>query len=102
MANSGDKLTLTKVGICKFCGNTKELKESHLIPSFAGKWLKDTSPSPFLRQAIKPNVRRQDIIKEYLLCGDCEHYFSTFEDAFAKKIFLYDILPTNIWFDGLS
>ena len=72
---------------CALCDEKKELKQSHIIPSFVGKWLKKTSPTGYLRQIIKPNKRVQDITKEYLLCNECEQLFSSFEDLFAKKVF---------------
>jgi hypothetical protein len=75
------------INVCKLCGKNREIRQSHIIPSFVGKWMKDTSPTGYLRQGVNPNVRKQDIPKEYLLCNDCEGYFSTFEGEFAKKVF---------------
>lgn len=76
-----------KTGKCKLCGNKRELCDSHIIPNFVGKWLKDTSVTGFLRQAVNANVRRQDLIKVSLLCRDCEILFSSWETKFKKEVF---------------
>lgn len=72
---------------CAFCNKDKETLESHRIPKFIVKWLKQTSPTGYLRQVVNPNVRKQDFQKERLLCFDCEQLFSRFEDYFAKEVF---------------
>lgn len=72
---------------CALCEKSAVLKKSHIVPSFVGKWLKDTSPTGFVRQVVNPNKRIQDVTKQELLCGDCENLFSVYEGAFAKNIF---------------
>ena len=47
-----------EIGQCKLC-----LENSHIIPSFAGNYLKATSATGYLRDAVKPNVRRQICIQ---------------------------------------
>lgn len=74
--------------ICALCRKSKELKESHLIPKFVGKWLKKTSATGYLRNTDNINKRQQDIIKEYLLCGECELLFSNWEKQFSEKMFI--------------
>ena len=54
-------------GICALCKDETNLKESHLIPKFVGKWLKRTSATGYLRDIKNINKRQQDIFKEYLL-----------------------------------
>jgi len=76
------------IGQCALCQKTKELKESHVIPRFIGKWLKDTSATGYMRQALNPNLRAQDFPKSYFLCGDCEQIFGKEEKTFAEKIFI--------------
>jgi hypothetical protein len=73
---------------CKLCGTNTTLKESHIVPKSIYKWLKDTSGTSFLRRTGNINVRTQDGIKMYLLCGDCEQKFGTYEKHFKEKIFL--------------
>ena len=75
-------------GICKLCGANATLKESHIVPKSIYKWLKDTSATSFLRRTGNLNVRTQDGIKIYLLCGDCEQRFSPYEKYFKEKIFM--------------
>ena len=76
-----------EVGQCKLCLESHPLEKSHIIPSFAGKYLKATSATGYLRDAINPNVRRQDLHTERLLCRSCEALFSTFEAYFASECF---------------
>ncbi|SFF92319.1 hypothetical protein SAMN05660649_00009 [Desulfotomaculum arcticum] len=73
---------------CALCNQIKELRESHIIPDFAGRWLKKSSATGYLRQATTPNRRSQDLFKCRLLCNDCELLFSRFEKQFAEKIFI--------------
>lgn len=72
---------------CKLCLNQKELRQSHIIPSFVGKWLKNTSVTGYLRKAVKPNKRAQDIVKRKLLCSKCEGLLSKDEKIFSEKVF---------------
>lgn len=73
--------------ICNLCQKNEELKESHVIPKFVAKWLKETSATGYLRQAVQPNIRKQDFETERLLCGTCENLFSRWEKQFAESIF---------------
>lgn len=74
--------------VCKLCLQNKPLADSHIIPKFAGKWLKETSATGYLRTAENPNVRKQDLPTEKLLCYDCEGLLSLWEKAFANEVFL--------------
>lgn len=74
--------------ICSLCHESKELKESHFIPKFVGKWLKRTSATGYLRNIDNINKRQQDILKDYLLCNDCELLFSGWEKQFSEKMFI--------------
>ena len=78
---------MTKHGKCQLCGFEKELKESHIVPSFVFKWLKRTSVTGKLRSGEIPNQRKQDGYKLFLLCGVCEKLFCKWEHCFAKNIF---------------
>lgn len=73
-------------GVCRLCGRTAELRESHLIPKFVFDWMKRTG-SPYLPVSGQPNRRAQDGRKYPLLCGDCEQRFSVREGWFAGNIF---------------
>jgi len=74
-------------GNCKLCGSVGDLKLSHFIPKFVGRWVKETSATGFIRLSRDINKRSQDIVKDYWLCGDCEQLFSGWEREFANKIF---------------
>ncbi len=72
---------------CALCSKDRVLRESHIIPKFVAKWLKDTSATGYLRQAIMPNLRKQDLPKRKLLCDECEIRLSRWENQFAQSIF---------------
>jgi len=74
-------------GICKLCQNEKELMESHIVPSFAFRWLKKTSATGFLRTVLEANKRVEDGRKQKLLCKECEHIFNKSETQFANKVY---------------
>jgi hypothetical protein len=69
------------------CGSKEPLRNSHIIPKFAVKWLKETSATGYFRYVSKPNVRMQDGIREKMLCDDCENLFSRDENLFSSEIF---------------
>lgn len=72
---------------CRLCGETKELQESHILPGFVFRWMKETSATGYLRFGQQPNLRVQDGLKVHLLCGDCERRFNRWETDFANRIF---------------
>jgi hypothetical protein len=77
-------------GICAFCQSSKELCESHTIPSAFGKNMKEEDKATIgeceFRKGVlyecptnvgKPNNwYRQDLPKRYLLCQECEGLFN--------------------------
>lgn len=77
---------MSEIGICGLCANYAELRQSHVIPAFAFRWLKKRSATGFLRQAKNPNVRIQDGVKIALLCSECELRFSQFENKFNQLL----------------
>jgi hypothetical protein len=72
---------------CRLCGETKELQESHILPRFVYRWMKETSATGYLRFGQQPNLRVQDGVKRHLLCADCEQRFNQWETQFANQIF---------------
>jgi hypothetical protein len=72
---------------CRLCGTPSELQESHVVPAFVYKWLKETSATGFIRFGQNPNKRVQDGYKEYWLCSECEKRLNVWETIFATKIF---------------
>ena len=78
----------TNIGKCKLCGQESKIIRGHVIPKFAIDWLKRTSATPYIRQALNSNLPRQDIRKLPLLCAGCERLFSTWEGQFAQELFI--------------
>jgi hypothetical protein len=76
------------MGRCGLCGKEKELQESHIIPSFVFKWLKESSVTGYFRHGETINKRVQDGGKIFLLCWDCEQLFGKWEDIFSKIVFM--------------
>lgn len=83
---------------CRLCGKQKELKESHIIPDSIIKWELKKRES-YLRNLVNPNVRRQDGIKKYLLCAECEDLFGKREKLFADKIFYPRVNDDKLTFE---
>ena len=72
---------------CQLCDRDASLCESHVIPKFVFKWIKDTSATKRLRSMDDPDRLKQDGRKPRLLCADCERIFNRWETLFAKHIF---------------
>jgi len=75
-------------GHCRLCRQEAELVESHIVPSFVYRWLKESSVTGHFRFGETVNRRVQDGIKTHLLCCDCERLFGAWENAFAREIFV--------------
>jgi len=74
-----------KMKKCALCNEEKELQLSHIVPNFAGKYLKKTAFSN-IRSCENGKVV-QDIEKHYMLCHECEELFSDSERWFSNNIF---------------
>ena len=72
--------------VCALCLQKSVLRESHIIPKFVGKWIKETGTG-YLASGEDGAKRVQDITKIHLLCKNCEEKFSKLEKYFADKIF---------------
>jgi hypothetical protein len=75
------------LGICRLCNQKRELQDSHVLPHFIYKWLKETSATGFLRFGREPNRRVQDGYKMQWLCLDCEQRLNVWETQFATRLF---------------
>lgn len=75
------------LGQCRLCGAESELQESHVLPAFISRWLRDSSGNSHLRSGEMPNKRIQDGHKRYWLCCACEQLFSASETRFASNLF---------------
>src|SRR6266496_6749141 len=78
---------ISMVGVCRLCDRETVLEESHVVPGFVYKWLKDSSWTGALRCGLRPNKRVQDGYKFYWLCGTCEDRLNTWETTFASLVF---------------
>lgn len=72
---------------CALCGSDVPLIESHILPAFVFRWLKNTSATGFLRYSETPNRRVQDGLRLPWCCPECEALFSKWETPFASKVF---------------
>ena len=75
--------------LCKLCQNNDDLRNSHILPRFLGKYLKDTSATGYLMTIDKNGKpsRSQDLYKSKLLCSGCESILNEAETFFANTIF---------------
>jgi hypothetical protein len=73
-------------GMCGFCSAQAPLRDSHVLPAFVYRWLRNRSGSGHIRHTDNPNRRVQDGLKLPWFCGDCESLFSRYETAFATKV----------------
>lgn len=74
------------MAICALCGKDTKLRDSHIVPKFIIKYLKNTSAGKIRNLAV-PNRTVEDGEKHKLLCADCEERFSTCEKYFADTVF---------------
>lgn len=73
--------------LCKLCGENEAIENSHILPKFFFRWIKETSATGYLRSSETPNKPLQDGLKEPLLCPKCENDFSKLEMYFKETIF---------------
>jgi len=78
---------MPELGTCRLCGETRELQDSHILPAFVYKWLKETSATGFMRFGQEPNKRVQDGYKARWLCLECEQRLNAWETQFATRVF---------------
>jgi hypothetical protein len=81
------KRCIRMLELCRLCGHERELQESHVVPAFVFKWLKETSSTGSLRFGQQPNKRVQDGYKQRWLCLDCEGRLNVWETQFATQLF---------------
>lgn len=74
-------------GQCAFCDRTASLRDSHVLPAFTYRALREFGATGYIRHTDSPNQRVQDGLKKPWLCDDCENLFSKDEAAFASQAF---------------
>jgi hypothetical protein len=73
---------------CALCGANAPLQNSHILPAFLFRWLRETSGTGgHIRNTKNPNIRVQDGLKVPMLCLACEGIFSSYETPFATNVF---------------
>jgi hypothetical protein len=77
---------------CRLCLQERDLRESHIVSGFIWRNSEVTGDKcKFDLKCISdPKLserHRQDGLKEYLLCNDCEGRFARFEDYARRKLF---------------
>lgn len=86
------------IGECKLCKNgAVELRESHIIPSWAYKRMRDCSavggnPNPIVISNGRAS-QISDQVKEHLLCESCEQLFSVNERYVSSIAYEKDGTP---------
>lgn len=90
----------TTDGKCKLCCETGTILNSHIVPNFILKILKDNQKNnyallPTLLTAESPDKPVQQAMRYFLLCGECEGKFSKWEKLFAPdyKRLIEDDVP---------
>ena len=75
----------SKVGTCALCKRENvELKLSHIIPKGVYRRSR-TKPNSHFKNHFHPEEIFQDGEKKYMLCGDCEQFFNSFETPFFNQ-----------------
>lgn len=73
-------------GTCALCKSQSQLRRSHIVPSFFGAYLKETSATGYLRSGDTPNLRLQDLPTQTLLCDRCEGRVAVWEKDFKENV----------------
>ncbi|HEX4786158.1 MAG TPA: hypothetical protein VH350_17590 [Candidatus Sulfotelmatobacter sp.] len=71
---------------CALCHNVAKLRNSHIVPSFFGAHLRESSATGYFRNGEMPNLRAQDLPKQKLLCDCCEGRFAVWERDFKENV----------------
>lgn len=87
--------------LCALCQISPNLVESHFIPAFVYRWIKETSATGFLRGGFAPEKRLQDGFKAPLLCSGCEQKFSDWERLFSERAF-YPYVNIELSDEGIA
>lgn len=90
MGSKDRKLKKNKNGICALTDQRVRLVESHIIPKFFYKYLKDTGGTYF-KSTLNPKLEIKDGVKIPLLGEDAEQMFSPYESWFKQNVFDYHI-----------
>lgn len=73
--------------LCQLCHQYRRLENSHIIPRFIEKWIKQVSQLPTFVRCNDFNIDLQRAYVEHFLCAECEDRFAKAESSFAKHVF---------------
>lgn len=74
-----------KIGTCALCKRENvERKQSHIIPKGVYRRSRTKRDSRF-KNHFRPEEIFQDGEKKYMLCGDCEQFFNSYETPFFNQ-----------------
>ena len=74
-----------KIGTCALCKKENvERKQSHIIPKGVYRRSRTKRDSRF-KNHFRPEEIFQDGEKKYMLCGDCEQFFNSYETPFFNQ-----------------
>lgn len=79
--------SLQSTSICGLCGQADVLRNSHILPAFVFRWLRETSATGHIRSIGNINLRIQDGEKKSWLCSNCEVILGRDERDFSSKLF---------------
>lgn len=82
----GSDVKQTTHGECALCGQNVQLELGHIVPRWAGKWLKDEGYVLGNYDSLGVYTRSQDIPKHYLMCRACENFLGMAEGYLANIV----------------
>lgn len=74
------------VGKCLLCQKKSELQESHIVPKFMTKKIRQSPAQVYIVDLDKKLNIKQDTLKYPMLCRECEGIFNRLETYFSKDI----------------
>lgn len=82
----GSDMKQTTYGTCILCGTDAQLELGHVVPRWAGKWLKDEGYVLGKYDSLGVHTRSQDIEKHYMMCRKCENFLGVAEGYLANIV----------------
>jgi hypothetical protein len=73
------------IGVCPLCREEKELRDSHLLPAFGYKAVRNSEWGPPVLVTPKTTMNKDFQIRDYLLCNDCEQRFGK-EETYVSSL----------------
>jgi hypothetical protein len=83
---AGSDAKQTTYGTCILCGTYAQLELGHVVPRWAGKWLKDEGYVLGKYDSLGVHTRSQDIEKHYMMCRTCENFLGAAEGYLANIV----------------